>query len=99
MTPTELSLTIPLLGVFVLFGGCYGLFYSIGQLYKNGQLIVWGYVMYILQCLTTATILALTPLAPLWKLFIIFSCLTYFIIPSLTWRYLKLLHHSTEAQP
>jgi hypothetical protein len=97
MTPSELFLTVPLLGLFVLLGGCYGLFYSIGRLHRSRRLIVAAYLMYFLQALTTAVILASTPLSPFWKLFIVLSGLTYLMIPPLTWRYLQSLHHSMET--
>ena len=97
MTPSELFFTIPLLGLFVLFGGCYGLFYSVGQLHRSRGLIIAGYLICFLQALTTAVILAETPLSPFWKLFIVLSGLTYWTIPPLTWRYLQSLHHSMET--
>jgi hypothetical protein len=97
MTPSELFLSVPLLGFFVLLGGCYGLFYSIARLRRSRRLIATAYLMYFLQALTTAVILAATPLSPLWKLFIVLSVLTYLMIPPLTWRYLESLHHSMET--
>lgn len=97
MTPSELFLTAPLLGLFVLLGGCYGLFYGIGRLHRSRRLIGTAYLMYFLQALTTAVIFAATPLSPFWKSFIVLSGLTYLMIPPLTWRYLRSLHHSMET--
>jgi len=97
MTPSELSLTAPLLGLFVLLGGCYGLFYGIGRLHRSRRLIVAAYLMYCLQALTTAVILSGTPLSPFWKVFIVLSGLSYLMVPPLTWRYLQSLHHFMET--
>lgn len=98
MTPSEFFLTAPLLGLFVLLGGCYGLFYGIGRLHRRPRLIVAAHLMYFLQALTTAVIFAATPLSPFWKLFIVLSGLTYLMIPPLMWRYLQSLHSMETPQ-
>ena len=94
MNPQALIPTALLLGFFVLLAGLYGLLYSIGLLRRNRALVQAGYFSYVLQCFVTLAILALTPLAPGWKLLVLASGLVYFAIPPITWRYLQRIHHS-----
>ncbi len=91
-----LIFTALLLGAFVLLGGLYGLFYSLGRLRRERRLIAIARVHYALQCAVTAVIALATPLTPWWKLFVVLSCAAYFEIPPRTWSYLERLHRPRE---
>jgi len=96
MTPFALIYTALLLGLFVLAGGSYGSLYSIGKLWSNALLIRAGVVCYLVAMLLALAICLFTPLATLWKIFIVLSCLIYAAIPPVTWRYLAKLHRTQE---
>ncbi|HKI74963.1 MAG TPA: hypothetical protein VJ998_09980 [Pseudomonadales bacterium] len=97
MTPAALLTTTLLLGLFVLAGGGYGGLYGAGKLKENRRCLVVGYACYALQILLVVAILLTTPLAPMWKAFILLSGVGYGLIPPVTWRYLEHLHHAEES--
>ncbi|MGE5626155.1 MAG: hypothetical protein ACM3ZT_11475 [Bacillota bacterium] len=97
MTPDTLILTSLLLGVFVLAGGGYGGLYGAGRLLSRRPLLYAGYGCYLLQALVTLGICIYSPLAPMWKTFIVLSWLAYAGIPPVTWRYLERLHRAEEG--
>jgi len=97
MSGTELIHTAVLLGVFILLGGLYGVFYGMARLHASPRLFAAGYGAYALQVIVTIGIVAATPLAPVWKVFLVASCLAYCAIPPITWRYLRSLHDTSEA--
>ena len=84
--------TALLLGAFVLLAGCYGLFYTIGQLKHSRTWINAGYVCYFFQVAITLLIVIFAPLGVGWQLLIIASCLACFKIPPIAWSYLELTH-------
>ncbi|MDE2090634.1 MAG: hypothetical protein KGJ08_01875 [Gammaproteobacteria bacterium] len=96
MTPYALIYTAVLLGLFVLAGGSYGGFYSVGKLWTNAAFIRTGIACYLVAILLALAICLFTPLAALWKIFIVLSCLIYAAIPPVTWRYLAKLHRTPE---
>lgn len=84
-------------GALVLFGGLYGLCYAIGRLRERRAWIIAGQLSYGVQLTVACALVSFTPLAALWKAFIVLSCLGYFIVPPLTWRLLHATH--TEEGP
>lgn len=92
MTASALLPTAILLGLFVLCAGCYGLVYAFGKLRGNRAIVRSSLGFYGAQGLVTALLMALTPLAPGWKLFLFLSFLAYAAIPPLTWRQLERTH-------
>lgn len=93
MSPVELLETALLLGAFVLFAGGYGLLYTLARLKRAATLDKAAYGCFALQVIATLAIAALTPLGFGWKLLVVASCLAYYKIPPLTWRYLEATHH------
>ena len=79
-------------GALVLFSGLYGLCYAIGHLRGRHSWIVAGQVCYGLQLAVACALVSWTPLAPLWKTFIVLSCLGYYLVPPVTWRLLRATH-------
>ena len=96
MSPVAVVFTAGLLGLFVLAGGCYGLCYGAGRLRNNQHLALAGFGCYGLQVLVTAALLAVSPLALQWKIFLALSTLAYAVIPPVTWRLLQRLHTDGE---
>jgi hypothetical protein len=92
MSPVELLETSLLLGAFVLFAGGYGLFYTLARVKRASALDKAAYGCFALLVAVTLGIVALTPLALGWKLLVVASCVAYFKIPPLTWRYLEAAH-------
>lgn len=92
MTPDALIYTSALLGLFVLAGGGYGGLYAAGRIWARPALVRAGYVSYLAAALIVLSICLATPLAPLWKTFVVLSALVYAAIPPVTWRYLEKLH-------
>lgn len=92
MTPSALVMTSLLLGVFVLAGGGYGGLYGAGRLTARRHFMLAAYACYGIQLALVITILVATPLAPMWKTFIVISGLVYAVVPPMTWRFLQQLH-------
>jgi hypothetical protein len=86
-----------LLGLFVLFAGCYGVLYCLGRLRANRWFGRAAAIAYLLQGITTG-LLALTPLDFWWKALLLASFVAYLPIPPLTWRFLELLHEPEEQR-
>ena len=84
--------SIPSLGLFVLLAGCYGLFYTIGELRQRRRWINIGYVCFLFQAVITLLIVMCAPLRIGWQLLIIASCMACFKIPPMAFSYLKLIH-------
>ena len=84
--------TALLLGIFVLLAGCYGLFYTIGELRQSRNWINTGYVCYFFQVVITFLIVMFAPLGLGWQLLIIASGIACFKIPPMAFSYLKLIH-------
>lgn len=99
MTPDALITTSVMLGLFVLAGGAYGGLYGAGRLWMKPRLVAAGFVCFGVQTLLVLGLLLVTPLAPVWKIFIVLSGLAYAMIPPVTWRYLVKLHRSEENAP
>lgn len=97
MTPEALVLSSLLLGVFVLTGGGYSGLYGAARLTARNTLLYAAYACYVLQAFAMIVICWLTPLAPVWKVFIVLSWCVYAIVPPVTWRYLVKLHRDGEA--
>ncbi len=94
MTPAALIYTSALLGLFVLAGGGYGGLYAAGRIWARPGLVHAGYASYGAAALIVLAICLVTPLAPLWKTFVVMSALVYAAIPPITWRYLEKLHQA-----
>lgn len=92
MTARAMIDTALLLGAFVLLAGMYGLFYSLAMLSRRLYLKRVSFVCYAVHFGVTIAIVTATPLGPWWKALIVASCLAYFAIPPVTWRYLVRLH-------
>lgn len=92
MTADALLPTAILLGVYVLCAGCYGLVYAFGKLRGSRAITLSSFGFYGAQGLITALLLALTPLAPGWKLLLFLSFLAYAVIPPGTWQHLERTH-------
>ena len=99
MTPAALIYTAVLLGFFVLAGGGYGGLYSAGRLRSSRKLIRAGFLCYLVAASLAVAICLYTPLAPLWKTFVLVSGFAYAVIPPLTWRCLDKLHQAGEDTP
>jgi hypothetical protein len=97
MTAHAMLATSALLGAFVLSAGLYGLFYTLSMLYRMRSLRRLSGACYALHFLLMLEIVFATPLAPAWKALIVASCLAYFAIPPVTWRYLVRLHHEENT--
>ena len=87
-----------LLGAFVLSGGLYAVFRSLGVLQHERPLLTAGYVSYAVQVAILIAVLVWTPLLPIWKALIAGSCVLYFFIPPITLRYLTRLHEMTDSR-
>lgn len=96
MTPAALVTTAMLLGLFVLAGGGYGGLYGAGKLTDQRGYLVAAYACYVAQALVVVAIVWSTPLAVVWKTFLVLSFAAYAIIPPITWRYLEQLHRSEK---
>ncbi|TAM84334.1 MAG: hypothetical protein EPN41_13415 [Candidimonas sp.] len=96
MTAVAMIETAALMGVFVLTGGLYGLFYSIGRLRARPGLVRLGRVFCVAALLCAAAIGAVTPLGFGWKLLIAASAGVYIIIPPVTWRLVERQHAEEE---
>ncbi len=92
MSGYELIYASLLLGVFVLCAGGYGVLYTLAQLQNAASWLYGARTFYGLQWLTTAAIVATTPLAAGWKLLIVVSCLVTLRVPQVIWKYLELIH-------
>ena len=97
MTAHAMIATALLLGAFVLLAGLYGLFYTLAMLYRRSYLKPAGFACYALHFGVMLVIVAATPLGPWWKALIVASCLAYFAIPPVTWRYLVRLHQEDNV--
>jgi hypothetical protein len=92
VTPGAMITTALLLGAFVLLAGLYGLFYTLAMLFHRPYLKSASYGCYALHFAIMTVIVAATPLGVWWKVLIVASCVAYFEIPRVTWRYLVKLH-------
>lgn len=92
MTPAALIETAVLLGLFVLAGGGYGGFYSVGRLSARPALVQVGRACWVVALALALVIAFATPLDLGWKLLILASALVYAVIPPMTWRYLERTH-------
>lgn len=92
MTPHAMITTALLLGAFVLLAGLYGLFFTLAMLFQRPHFKSVSYGCYALHVAIMMVIVAATPLGIGWKLLVVASCLAYFGIPPVTWRYLVKLH-------
>lgn len=84
-------------GALVLLGGLYGVCYAIGRLRRNRRWIVAGQACYGMQIMVACGLVGWTPLAPLWKAFIVFSCLGYFLVPPVMWGLLQATHLEEDS--
>ncbi len=96
MRPGAFLFTAALLGIFVLWAGCYGVCYCAAQLSGKRRFLVASLVTYGLQCITALAVILLTPLATQWKVLIVASAVAYLWIPPVVWRYLVALHQPGE---
>jgi hypothetical protein len=94
MRPADLIVTAVLLGAFVASGGAYGIVYAAAQLRDSAQLVRAAQACYVLQLLITFALCAGSPLALVWKLFIVASAVAYGFIPPLMWRLLEAMHRT-----
>jgi len=92
MTADAMVATALLLGMFVLLAGLYGLFYALAMLFPQPHLRPISLACYALHFAVMVVIVVATPLSPSWKALIVMSCLAYWAIPPVTWRYLVRLH-------
>ena len=92
MTAHAMIATALLLGAFVLLAGLYGFFYTLAMLFRRPYLKPVSLACYALHFVVMLVIVVATPLGPWWKTLIVASCLAYFAIPPVTWRYLVRLH-------
>lgn len=99
MTPLALLATSLALGLIVLTGGAYGILYGAASLRSSRPLMRVGYACYCIQLLLVAGVCFASPLAVVWKSFLILSGIAYGLIPPVTWRLLHVLHHHNEPQP
>ncbi len=84
--------TALLLGVFVLLAGCYGLLYGVGKLARRRSFMRAGLACYGSQCAIAIVVVAVTPLAPAWKVLVVASTIACLVIPPITWRFLARIH-------
>jgi hypothetical protein len=96
MTPHSMITTALLLGAFVLLAGLYGFFYTLAMLFQQPYLKPISRACYALHFGAMLAIVVATPLGPWWKVLIVASCLAYFAIPPMTWRYLVQLHQEEK---
>lgn len=97
MSAEQLLSTSLLLGAFVLFAGCYGLFYCLGKFRTQRSFARAATLSYVLQGVIAA-LLALGPLELKWKALVLVSFIAYAVVPPLTWRFLERLHHLQEQR-
>ncbi|HEX7380859.1 MAG TPA: hypothetical protein VF265_01765 [Nevskiaceae bacterium] len=97
MTPLAVLETAALMGLFVLAGGGYGGFYSIGRLWESRALMRAGAACCGIAIALAIAIAVATPLHFGWKLLILASAAVYVVIPPVTWRYLERIHVQQEA--
>ena len=95
---TSLVATAMLLGLFILAGGCYGVLYAAGMLRSSAPLQRAAYACYVVQLLVALATCVMTPLDPLWKLFVVASGVAYGFIPPAVWRVLETMHRSEVGQ-
>lgn len=91
--------TAIMLGIYVLMAGLYGLAYTMGRLHHSRAVQWSGYGFYGVQGVMTVLLLALTPLAVGWKVFLVASFAVYAVIPPATWRHLERTHDLLEHEP
>jgi hypothetical protein len=89
--------TAGLLGAYAFFGGAYAVCYAVSELRSRHGLLLWARLSYVFLVLCTICLI-LTPLAPLWKVFITLSALAYYFVPPITARYLRQLHDEAEVR-
>lgn len=94
MSPVNLIITAVLLGLFVAAGGAYGILFAAAQLRDSAQLARAGQACYVLQLLIALAVCIGSPLALMWKLFIVASAAAYGFIPPLMWRLLEAMHRA-----
>ena len=97
MTAYAMVGTALLLGAFVLLAGLYGLLYSLAMVLERPRLRPAAFACYALHFGVMAVLVIATPLGGWWKILIVGSCLAYFAIPPITWRYLVSLHREKEG--
>jgi hypothetical protein len=90
----NLFATAVLLGLFVLAGGGYGIFYSTAMLRSSVLLECIGYVSYAIQMLIVLGLCIASPLNLVWKVFLAASGIAYGFIPPVLWRFLETMHRS-----
>lgn len=98
MSATALLPTAIMLGIYVLCAGCYGLTYAMGRLRESRTVILSAFGFYGIQGVMTILLVALTPLAWGWKLFLVLSFAVYAAIPPITWRHLERTHTLLEHE-
>ncbi len=98
MSPNQLLITSALLGLFVLLAGAYGLLYALGHLRGKSTIVRWAYGCYVAQWVVTLAIVWYAPLTLWWKVFVVASCMAYWIIPPATWHLLQLSHETLPEE-
>jgi hypothetical protein len=97
MGAVQMLATAGLLGAYAFFGGAYAVCYAVSELQSRQGFLLWARLSYV-SLLVCTTGLLLTPLAPLWKVFIVLSALAYYFVPPTTARYLRQLHDEAEVR-
>jgi len=97
MTPRAMLATALMLGAFVTAAGAYGLFYCLARRSNRLILKIASLASYAALIAISVAIVALTPLHPGWKIFIVASCAAYVVIPPVTWRYLTRIHQGENS--
>jgi hypothetical protein len=88
----NLFATAVLLGIFVLAGGGYGIFYGTAMLRSSVRLECTGYVCYAAQMLIVLGLCIASPLNLVWKVFLAASGIAYGFMPPVMWRFLEAMH-------
>jgi Kef-type K+ transport system membrane component KefB len=97
MTPIHLLETAPVLGLYVLLAGLYGLAYTLGRLRPNRWTPPAVVVSYGLHCAVVVAVVVWAPLGLGWKALLVASSAAILVIPPLTWRYLEHTHKSERS--
>jgi len=92
MTPLALLETAPLLGLYVLLAGGYGVAFALARLRRKPGLLFTAAGLYGAHAVAAIDILAWSPLGPGWKMLIAASSLAILAIPPIAWRYLEHTH-------
>lgn len=92
MNAQALLPTAALLGAFILFGGAYGLMYTVGGLRHRRAFVTIAFGLFAAQGLVLLAVLAASPLAVGWKLLLLAAYAAFGFIPPRTLRYLESTH-------